>query len=214
MKQPQSPPLLIIGLGNPGTEHSNQRHNAGFWWLDALLEMLPDLNTGIEIDKLFQPEKKFKAEQASIRYKGQIIRLLKPETYMNLSGESVVSALNFYKLKSEQVLVIHDELDIPNGQIKFKFAGGNGGHNGLKSISQCLGTPNYWRLRIGIGRPNNSGDVSSYVLNRPTSEQERNILDSIALSLKQLPTILSGKYSETMNSLHTNTKTPISDGSQ
>ena len=143
-----TPIRLIVGLGNPGPEYERTRHNAGFRFLDALA----DKNGGT-----FRNEPKFKGEIARARIAGEEVWLLKPLTFMNSSGESVSAVANYYKIKPEEILVVHDEMDLLPGCMRIKQGGGNAGHNGLKSITQQLGTPNFWRLRLGIGHPRTLG---------------------------------------------------------
>ena len=145
---------LIVGLGNPGPKYLWTRHNAGFIVLDRFAHL-----AGISVNK-----KNFSGLYGEGSFKGQRILLLKPQTFMNLSGRSVAEALRFHKLEPADLLIIHDELDIPFGQMKFKENGGHGGHNGLRSLHQLLGGGNYPRLRVGIGRPQH-GDMADYVLN-------------------------------------------------
>ena len=157
---------LIVGLGNPGAEYSDTRHNAGFWFLDALANR----------EKVFfHEEKKFLGEVARVRLAGQDIWLLKPLTYMNRSGQSVVSLALYYKILPEEILVVHDELDLMPGCMKLKKGGGNAGHNGLKDITEKLSTPNFWRLRLGTGHPRTLGlaqPVADFVLHAPSDEHK------------------------------------------
>ena len=152
---------LIVALGNPGPDYAKTRHNVGWMFLDSLSE----LNSAIW-------KNKFKGEYSEINFKSEKVYFLKPQTFMNLSGASVQSAMAFYKLKSEQVIVIHDDLDLVPGQIKVKLGGGAGGHNGLKSIDQSIGN-NYWRLRLGIGHPGDRHLVTPHVLSAfPSTDHE------------------------------------------
>jgi len=151
---------LIVALGNPGREYELTRHNIG--WLVA--DSLPDVDT-----KTWKS--KFKGEYTDIEIKGEKVWILKPQTFMNLSGESVQALCQFFKVTSEEVLVLQDELDLPFGQFAFKKAGGLAGHNGLKSMAQCLGNQEFYRLRIGIGRPVH-GNVASWVLSQFSSEND------------------------------------------
>jgi PTH1 family peptidyl-tRNA hydrolase len=156
---------LIVGLGNPGQKYEWTRHNAGFLVLDRLAEKL-----GAEFGR-----KRFEAQVAETRYEGEPLVLLKPQTFMNLSGRSVGSAVTFFKTPPAEVLVIHDELDLPFGVVRFKQGGGSAGHNGLKSITQQMGAE-YVRLRVGIGKPPPPQETVSYVL-APYSQEERQCLD-------------------------------------
>lgn len=184
---------LIVGLANPGEQYQKTRHNAGAWWIEALKEQFP-----CEL-KL---ESKYKAlfGQAVINHRKYALMI--PQTFMNLSGQSVAAYANFYKLEPEQILVVHDELDIPPGEIRFKHSGGFGGHNGLKDIGSKLGSKDFYRLRIGIGHPGNPKQVSGYVLKKPKPEDKNQIDDAIQYSLKHLDDLLSLKMTELQNNLH------------
>ena len=149
---------LFVGLGNPGTEYEATRHNAGFWWVDGLAR---DLGLHLSHDRAYH------GLVARGSVKGQNVWLLEPQTYMNLSGKSVAALARFFKIAPEEIVVVHDELDVPPGQAKLKFGGGHGGHNGLRDIHAQLGTADYWRLRIGIGHPGDKNEVADYVLRKP-----------------------------------------------
>lgn len=161
---------LVVGLGNPGSEYAGTRHNVGFMVADGIQEAfgLPSFT------------KKFKGLASKGRVAGEDVVVLKPQTYMNLSGESVQAAMAFFKLKPADVLVIHDELDVAPGMLKFKVGGGDAGHNGLKSITQALGTPDYARLRFGIGRPVHKSQVSDYVLHAFDPEEGVMVAERVA----------------------------------
>ncbi len=146
---------LFVGLGNPGDKYSKNRHNVGFMILDHIADNYPAFS-GFR--------SKFQGETTEGRLNGQKVVLLKPTTYMNNSGQSVAQAAKFYKIDPNKVLVFHDELDLKPGEVRIKQGGGNAGHNGLKSIQAHLGTPDFWRARIGIGRPQHKGQVSNFVL--------------------------------------------------
>ncbi|WP_342225627.1 aminoacyl-tRNA hydrolase [Rickettsia endosymbiont of Urophora cardui] len=153
--------MLIIGLGNPGKEYEHTRHNIGFIALE---------NIAKQYDASFSVKKKFHCEIAESTNNGQKLIFIKPTTYMNLSGKSVIAVKTYYNIPLEKIFVIHDDIDLELGKIKFKTGGGNGGHNGLKSVDGIIGN-NYHRIRIGVGRPQNSQDVADYVLNNfPKSE--------------------------------------------
>lgn len=184
---------LIAGLGNPGNEYVHTRHNAGFWFLDEL---------AWEWKAHFKEEKKFYGEVARVARPEGEVWLLKPNTFMNRSGQAVAALAQFYKIKPEEILVVHDELDIPCGRIRFKLGGGNGGHNGLKDIQARLGTPNFYRLRFGIDHPGDRNLVVSYVLNKPSADDRALIDEAVAKSLKNLPLILSGEFEEAVRVLH------------
>ncbi|MBF1285638.1 aminoacyl-tRNA hydrolase [Neisseria sicca] len=184
---------MIVGLGNPGGEYEQTRHNAGFWFLDEL---------AWQWKVSFKEEKKFFGEVARANLTGGDVWLLKPMTFMNRSGQSVAALAQFYKIKPEEILVVHDELDVPCGRIKFKLGGGNGGHNGLKDIQARLGTPDYYRLRLGIDHPGDRNLVVAYVLNKPSAEHRQQIDEAIAKSLKAMPKIMSGEWEEATRFLH------------
>lgn len=184
---------LIAGLGNPGNEYVHTRHNAGFWFLDEL---------AWEWKAHFKEEKKFYGEVARVARPEGEVWLLKPNTFMNRSGQAVAALAQFYKIKPEEILVVHDELDIPCGRIRFKLGGGNGGHNGLKDIQARLGTPNFYRLRLGIDHPGDRNLVVSYVLNKPSVDDRALIDEAVAKSLKNLPLILAGEFEEAVRVLH------------
>lgn len=184
---------LIVGLGNPGREYEQTRHNAGFWFLDELAWAWK---------ASFKDEKKFFGAVARVARPEGDVWLLKPGTFMNRSGQAVAALAQFYKIKPEEIMVVHDELDIACGRIKFKLGGGNGGHNGLKDIQARLGTPDYYRLRLGIDHPGDKAQVVGYVLNKPSAEDRQKIDDSIAKSLRALPKLLAGEFEEAMRELH------------
>lgn len=188
---------LIVGLGNPGPEYQFTRHNAGFWLLDELAR---------ELKKSFCTEGKFSGEVARAVLNGQDLWLLKPATFMNLSGQSVVALARFYKILPNQILVVHDELDLPAGAARFKQGGGHGGHNGLKDIIARLGSPDFWRLRLGIGHPGDRNEVIHYVLKKPRSEEQQTIDQAIVSSLAVLPEALAGQMAGAMKRLHTAVK--------
>ena len=190
---------LFVGLGNPGSEYQATRHNAGFWWIDALARQL---KVAMVHDKAWHGL----VGRSTIN--GQALLLLKPQTFMNLSGRSVSALARFYKVPAEQILVIHDELDILPGQLKLKRGGGHAGHNGLRDIHDQLGTDDYWRLRLGIGHPGIKTEVVNWVLKKPTAEQLQMIEACIAESLKSVPLLVSGDMARTTMQLHTKPKTP------
>lgn len=163
---------LIVGLGNPGKQYENTRHNVGWMVVDAIAETHGFAGWS----------SKFKGLVSKGKINGADVVLLKPQTYMNLSGESVRPAMDFYKAKPGSVLVVHDELDIAFGALRAKVGGGDAGHNGLKSITQHLGTADYARVRFGIGRPERKDMVSDYVLH-PFSKAERAVVDEVCLKL-------------------------------
>jgi peptidyl-tRNA hydrolase, PTH1 family len=185
---------LIVGLGNPGAEHLRTRHNAGFWFVDALAQ-----SQGVR----FGLESKLFGETARINIGGQSLWLLKPATFMNLSGKSVAAALRYWKIEPEQMLVVHDELDLAPGTARLKFDGGHGGQNGLRDITKLLGHGKYHRLRIGIGHPGHKDRVTSWVLGKPGTDDEASILRAISDADDVLPLAVAGDFSEAMKRLHT-----------
>jgi len=185
---------LIVGLGNPGPEHTRTRHNAGFWFVDALAEKLGG-RFGLE-SKLF-------GETAKVEIAGQNVWLLKPATFMNLSGKSVTAALRYWKIEPEEALVAHDELDLPAGTPRLKFDGGAGGQNGIRDIVRLLGHGKFARLRIGIGHPGHKDRVTPWVLGKPGRDDEAAILRAIDDAIDVLPLAVSGDFNEAMKRLNT-----------
>ena len=184
---------LIVGLGNPTAEYEHTRHNAGFWFLDEL---------AWKWNAQFKNEKKFHGDIARVAQPQGDVWLLKPDTYMNLSGKAVAALAQFYKIQPEEILVVHDELDIDCGAIRFKLGGGNGGHNGLKDIQAKLGTPQFYRLRLGIGHPGDKHLVVDFVLNKP-SAAERELIDrAIAKSLRAMDDVMAGRQEDVVRYLH------------
>lgn len=185
---------LIVGLGNPGPEYDQTRHNAGALFVERLADLK---GVGLSLDK------KYFGLVGKFSHQGRDVRLLIPTTYMNRSGQAVAALANFFKIKPEEILVAHDELDMPPGVAKLKQGGGHGGHNGLRDIIAQLGNQNgFHRLRLGIGHPGHASLVTGYVLGRaPRSEQEK--LDaSIDFALGVLPDILAGEWNRAMQALH------------
>lgn len=185
---------LIVGLGNPGEKYAATRHNVGFQWVCQLAE---------ELRITFKSEVKFHGLCANLVQGNEQLWLLKPQTYMNASGMAVAALSRFYKISPQQLLVVHDELDLPPGTAKLKLGGGAGGHNGLKDIISHLATRDFWRLRIGIGHPGNRNEVVDYVLHSPRKEEALLIDEAIQRSLVVWPLIASGDYAAAMNQLHT-----------
>ena len=183
---------LFVGLGNPGDKYSSTRHNAGFWWIDFVV-----LNHRLSLKK----STKFFGAHTSTNSNGEIY-FLQPYTFMNDSGKAVQAFTNFYKIKPEEILVIHDELDIEPGKIKLKLGGGHGGHNGLKDIIQSLGSKNFWRLRVGIGHPGDKNLVSAYVLKKPMKNEFSLIEESIINSYKIFSLLVNGEFDRAMLNLH------------
>ncbi|MDP3610151.1 MAG: aminoacyl-tRNA hydrolase [Methylophilus sp.] len=184
---------LFVGLGNPGDKYVNTRHNAGFWWINLIQQQT---NSALKLDaKMFGEVGKISTQADAW--------LLKPMTYMNASGKAVAALANYYKIKPAEILVIHDELDLPAGTCKMKFAGGHGGHNGLRDIHAALGTPDYWRLRVGIGHPGDRNEVVNYVLKAPLKAEQEAIEESLYQSSKVFDLLLKGDYEQAMLKLHT-----------
>ena len=184
---------LIVGLGNPGTQYESTRHNAGFWWVDQVCA-----ETGSKLNL----EAKFFGHAGKLKSNDEVW-LLKPTTFMNASGRAVAAIAKFYKIAPENLLVVHDELDLPPGTTKLKRGGGHGGHNGLKDIAAQLGTPDFWRLRIGIGHPGDKNQVANFVLHAPTRDEQTVIEQNIDQSTTLLHLLLQGKFEEAMLKLHT-----------
>ncbi len=185
---------LIVGLGNPGRDYTKTRHNVGFWLIEELTK-INNISLNLE-NKFFGLYGKFK-------YKDSDIHLLEPQTYMNLSGKSVLAVSGFYKIQPEEILVVHDELDFNPGIVKLKLGGGHAGHNGLRDIGRVLNSKNFWRLRIGIGHPGDRHKVSDYVLNKPSADDQNKIEESITDSIKILDLIFDGNFNDAMKKLHT-----------
>jgi len=187
---------LIIGLGNPGPEYEATRHNAGFWLADQLAD---DLHAS------FTLEKGFSAWVAKARVDGEAVLLAKPTTFMNRSGQAAGALMRFYKLTPAQVLVLHDELDLMPGQAKIKQGGGHAGHNGLRDIQSAFSTPDFWRLRIGIGHPRSLGlaqQVVGFVLAPPRRDELIEIEKALERSRVVVPALLRGDFEQAMQQLH------------
>ena len=189
---------LVVGLGNPGKKYEATRHNAGFWWVDRL--------AGAARAE-FRRESRFHCEVSWVTAPGGAIGLLKPDTYMNRSGLAVAAFVGFYKLASVELLVVHDELDLPAGTARLKKDGGTSGHNGLSDVAGRLGTKDFWRLRIGIGHPRNQAaneqEVLDYVLHKPDAADRTAIDDAISRSLEVWPLIAEDRFEAAMLRLHT-----------
>lgn len=183
---------LIIGLGNPGPEYAETRHNAGFWLLDALAN---------QISTSLSAESKFFGVAGKGLIGTQAVHLLKPMTFMNRSGQSALALAQFYKIEPEEILVVHDELDIEPGQVRLKQGGGHGGHNGLRDLHRVFG-PDYARIRVGIGHPGHKSKVHGYVLGKAAVEQRDQIDDAIDHTLKFMTDIVQGTWDQAMNALH------------
>jgi PTH1 family peptidyl-tRNA hydrolase len=189
---------LFVGLGNPGPDYEATRHNAGFWWIDALAR---------ELKVQLVPERSYWGLAGRTTIAGQSVWLLEPQTFMNLSGKSVAALAKFFKIQPSEILVVHDELDLPPGQVKLKRGGSHAGHNGLRDIHAQLGSPDYWRLRIGIGHPGEKSEVPHWVLKKPAPDQRTLIEESIAHSLKAHTAMLAGDMDKATLLVHT-TKPP------
>jgi len=174
---------LFVGLGNPGPEYEDTRHNAGFWWIDSLARQL---NVNLVADRSYY------GFVARANLPGGPVWLLQPQTYMNLSGKSVAALAKFFKILPNEILVAHDELDLLPGQVKLKFGGGHAGHNGLRDIHAQLGSPDYWRLRLGIGHPGIKTEVAAYVLRKPPQAERQAIDKCIDQALGATNAFLAG----------------------
>lgn len=189
---------LIVGLGNPGSKYEETRHNAGFWLLDEIAR---------GYSASFAAEKKFHGDAARVMIGTRDIRLLKPTTFMNLSGESVAAMANFYRIEPEQILVAHDELDLLPGTVRLKKGGGHGGHNGLRDIIKHLGR-DFWRVRLGIGHPGDAKQVSNFVLKRAPKSESELLIRCIDDVMREIPDIVGGRVEVAMNTLHQKEKKP------
>jgi PTH1 family peptidyl-tRNA hydrolase len=193
---------LIVGLGNPGSKHEKDRHNAGFWLLDEIARLYQGN---------WQDDSKFYGQIAKIKLGAEDTYLLKPSTFMNRSGQAVAAISRFHKINPDSMLIIHDELDLKPGVARLKWAGGLGGHNGLKDISAHLNTNDYWRLRLGIGHPRDSEeekrnlDVADYVLKKPRLEEKIDIDRAMSCFIKVMPLISKNDMSAATMDLHSNT---------
>lgn len=185
---------VVFGLGNPGSQYSLTRHNVGFWYLDMMAE---------KYSCVFKKETKFHAEISSLLFDNRKVWLVKPQTFMNKSGLSVVSFCHFYRIPANRVLVVYDELDLPVGTVKLKKTGGHGGHNGLRDIIPHIGA-DFLRLRVGIGHPGDKSKVTPWVLGRPNQKDEKIIYDGLYEALAADEFIFSGDIEKAMLVLHTN----------
>jgi PTH1 family peptidyl-tRNA hydrolase len=190
----------VVGLGNPGPEYARTRHNAGFWLVDRL---------AARQGGTFRRESKFHGEVCRVSVEGNELWLLKPVTYMNLSGDAAAALARFYRFGAEQIIVAHDELDLPPGATRLKKDGGAGGHNGLGDIIEKLASRDFYRLRIGIGHPGSRELVTPYVLGRPPASEEDEIIASIDEALAVLPLVLGGQVNKAMT--HLNRRPPATD---
>jgi PTH1 family peptidyl-tRNA hydrolase len=190
------PIRLIVGLGNIGAEYERTRHNAGFWFVDEI---------AAKARVRFAAERKFQGDVVRLRDASHELWLLKPSTYMNRSGQSVVALALYYKILPTQILVVHDEVDLPPGAIKLKRGGGTAGHNGLKDIQARLSTPDFWRLRIGVGHPRSlqlTQEVADFVLHPASREHQQAIDTAIGRALDVVPLVVEGQFERAMMQLH------------
>ncbi len=185
---------LMVGLGNPGADYVDTRHNAGFWLIDLV---------AAEQGSGFQFEKRYNADECKFKAPGKHIYLLKPQTFVNRSGQAVASLARYFKIAPQQILVIHDELDLPPGTNRIKQAGGHGGHNGLRDIVNHLGSREFFRIRVGIGHPGDSSQVINYVLHRPSVADLSVIEEANRNTLAIMPLIFEGRIDKAMQALHT-----------
>jgi len=188
-----TPLQIVVGLGNPGPEHRLPRHNAGFWFVDALAR-----RHGAQ----FRPHARYQGEVCRLTEQNHDLVLLKPQTFMNRSGLSVRSLLDYLKTPAAELLVVHDDLDLPPGVARFKFGGGHGGHNGLRDTIKHCGA-DFWRLRLGIGHPREAGEVIDYVLQRAAPADEEAIVGAVGASLEALEVFLRDGSERAMHRLHT-----------
>jgi len=193
---PVAAPRLVVGLGNPGAEYADTRHNAGFWLCERLAALL-----GVELRR----ESRFHGIAGRSR---EQVWLLLPQTFMNCSGQSVAALARFHRIPSADMLVLHDELDLPPGALRLKFGGGLGGHNGLKDIAAHLGTQDFWRLRIGVGHPGDRNQVVDYVLKKPRREERELIEEALERALTAWPLLARGEYPAATQKINTRPAPP------
>ena len=194
----QAPIRLVVGLGNPGREYADTRHNAGFWFCERLAARL-----GVSLSV----ESRFHGLAGHARPQG--VWLLQPQTFMNRSGQAVGALARFHRIAPAEILVVHDELDIPPGQLRLKFGGGLGGHNGLKDITAHLGTQDYWRLRVGIGHPGDRNEVVNFVLKPPRKEEQADIDGALDRALELWPLIEKADWNTAVKRANTKPVAPI-----
>lgn len=198
--------FLIVGLGNPGSQYSQTRHNAGFWFLDALYKQTAT-GTG-NGDAGLRLQAKVSAEIYRARVYARDCIFAKPVVFMNHSGQAVRALLDYYKVNTENLLVAYDDLDLPPGTARLKKGGGHGGHNGMRDIFRHLDSTDFLRLRIGIGHPGFKDAVTGYVLSRPPADQEQKIMHSIGDAIAVMPDLLAGNVSKATKDLHTGDESP------
>jgi len=188
---------LVAGLGNPGVKHAESRHNAGFWFLDLLADQ-----HGIA----FTANAGLFGRQARLQYDNNDVRLFKPQPYMNESGRAIQAIMAYYRILPAEMLIVHDEIDLPPGTIRLKRGGGHAGHNGLRDIIECIGSRDFNRLRIGVGHPGAKDRVIGTVLGKPTAKEKKLIKTAIHEALAVMPLVLAGEFSKAMTQLHTSEK--------
>ncbi len=188
-----TPLALIVGLGNPGSRYRNTRHNAGYWFVDALAQ---------QEGTSFKAQGRLHGALCEFRLADQRLRLLKPDSFMNNSGQAVAAVAHFYRYPPEQILVVHDDIDLPPGALRLKQGGGHGGHNGLRDIIDRLGSRDFQRLRIGVGHPGHRDEVVSYVLRATPADEQALIDEALAEALSCAPRFLAGESAAAMNILH------------
>ena len=184
---------LLVGLGNPGADYVDTRHNAGFWLVD---EIAADLGAS------FRFEKRYNADECKARVNGRDLFLLKPQTFMNRSGQAVAGLARYFKIKPQEIMVVHDELDLPPGTNKLKYGGGHGGHNGLRDIVNHLGSRDFFRIRVGIGHPGDAKQVINYVLRKPSQSDLGLIEGANRDTLAVMPLVFEGNIEKAMHALH------------
>ena len=185
---------LIVGLGNPGKDYQAHRHNAGFWFVEALAHQL---------GASFNKQSKFFGETSEALLANTKVRFLKPQTFMNCSGQAIQALANYFNIEAEEILVVHDELDLNPGTTKLKKGGGHSGHNGLRDTIKALDSKEFYRLRIGVGHPGNKNEVVNFVLNQPSTKELALIEDSMGDAISVINQIVEGKFEEAMKRLHT-----------
>lgn len=187
-----APVQLIVGLGNPGAQYARTRHNAGCWLLDELAHTC---------GAVLKPERRYQSELAAASLGDRKFTLLKPQTFMNVSGSAVASYANYFRIPAQEILIVHDELDLPPGTVRLKRGGGHGGNNGVRDITAQMGA-DFARLRIGIGHPGVGGDVVNYVLSAPSPADRAAIAQAISRALEVMPDIVAGNFDRVMNLLN------------
>lgn len=190
------PIKLIAGLGNPGERYKKTRHNVGFQFIDQLLQHYGYSTADLKYDK------KLKAELAKLAVNNQNIFVAKPQSYMNLSGQSIQLICHYFKIDPTQILVVHDDINLDPGQVKLKEQGGHGGHNGLRNIAQNINTNQFRRLRIGVGHHGANNSMSNYVLGTPSKQDQQLINNGTQETLRYMDDILAGNFNQAMQVLH------------